>query len=85
MDADEHELAGAFRKLYVEALEDRNINPRCTVCGENAWEPLCDANIRLQGTDSDGTIHSGRGPLVTGATCGNCGTVRLIDQRHLPF
>jgi hypothetical protein len=75
MKGDPNQLAGSFRKLYVEALERRNIDTRCTVCHNINWEPLFDAGLRIP-TDEG---FAGEGLPVTGAKCMTCGTIRLFD------
>jgi hypothetical protein len=79
MERNSADPAATFRARYIDALEQRHVDPRCNVCGTLNWEPAFDAGLRLAKEQG----LSGEGPLVTGATCMTCGTVRLIDTHVL--
>ena len=76
MDSREDELEASFKDRYVEALRDRNVNPRCDVCGHEAWQPHASL-VGLPLIEGGGTA-AGQGRRMIALACTNCATVRLI-------
>jgi hypothetical protein len=76
VDREGEELDASFPRRYVEALRNRNVNPRCDVCGHEAWQALASL-VGLPLLEAGGET-TGEGRRMLALACTNCATVRLI-------
>lgn len=67
-----------FREKLLSALQERNVNPTCELCGHNNWA-VVDQAVSVQITDLSGgfSIPPPQIPSA-GLVCNHCGNIRLL-------
>ena len=67
-----------YKNQVLSALQKKQINANCEVCGQNDWS-IIDKAVTLNMSDLDGTFTM-PGPMIpsAGTACNNCGNIRLF-------